>query len=67
MGMDTETAPQAEDGLHTARGIIPWPRVTPADIRAAAPGYAERTGVSRHRAWAALVSEWEKRRGALYD
>lgn len=65
--MAGKPAGAAQDGLHTAAGVIPWDRVTPADIRAAAPAYAERTGVSRHRAWSILVSEWERRRGQAHD
>jgi hypothetical protein len=61
--MDSEPAPEAEDGLHLGARTVPWHQVTPAMIREAAPVYARRTGVSRHRAWAALVSQWEAQEG----
>ena len=56
-----------KDGLYLAGQAIPWAEVTLAQIRAAAPWYAEHAGVSEDRAQSILESEWVRRRGHACD
>ena len=66
-GMTAAPWPPGPDGLHLDGKVIPWPRVRPADIKAAAPDYARQAQIDRHRAWVVLVREWERWRGHAFD